>query len=403
MADRYTGPAVVKRLSDEGASVIGDTGRYLDPAEPDAVVANAGRVDALVVNLIARVEPNLAVETIDDDWLAMFDRLVHPTMRFIRAVLPQMIEREAGKIIVVSSAAPLRVMAKSSSYTTARAAQNAYVRSVGAEVARSNVQINAIAQAYVFERLHRRPSRTLRRRLGDQQLTDDQPALFAALRAKLCFRREPLLEGLGKMDRPQAQREDHDGVELRPDEFGDAQGAHHQTCQRQHRSIQYDLEGAPRERSVQQHHDREQEDREVGWQAGVGGGRLGQPVDVEIGESQCRGTREKERTGHKCCVKVSIGQKHDTKCNSRAHDIRERVEVGPDCLVIGVAALESLGHRPVYAIEDEGSHETDSCGRKPPADREGDREHAAKQASEREKVGRVAHAVENWRICWGGR
>ena len=30
----------------------------------------------------------------------MFDQLVHPTMRFVRAVLPQMIEREAGKILV---------------------------------------------------------------------------------------------------------------------------------------------------------------------------------------------------------------------------------------------------------------------------------------------------------------
>ena len=149
MADRYTGPAVARRLGDEGASVIADTGRYLDPAEPDAVVANAGRVDVLVVNLIPEMKPTLAVDTTDEDWLAMFDRLVHPTMRFVRAVLPQMIEREAGKIIVVTSAAPLRANPKSSSYSTARAAQNAYVSSVGAEVARHNVQINAIAQAYV--------------------------------------------------------------------------------------------------------------------------------------------------------------------------------------------------------------------------------------------------------------
>ena len=56
---------------------------------------------------------------------------------------------EAGKIIVVTSAAPLRANPKSSSYSTARAAQNAYVSSVGAEVAGHNVQINAIAQANV--------------------------------------------------------------------------------------------------------------------------------------------------------------------------------------------------------------------------------------------------------------
>ena len=79
----------------------------------------------------------------------MFDALVHPTMRFVRAALPQMIERRAGKIIVVTSAAPLRATPQSDAYSAARAAQNAYVQTVGADVARHNVQINAIAQAYV--------------------------------------------------------------------------------------------------------------------------------------------------------------------------------------------------------------------------------------------------------------
>lgn len=149
MADRYTGPAVVEHLGREGAEVIADDGRYADPGDPAALVERVGRVDVLVINLIASWKPTAAVDTSDDRWLGMFERLVHPTMRFTRAVLPQMIEREAGKIIVVTSAAPLRPTAKSSAYSTARAAQNAYVQAVGAEVARHNVQINAIAQAYV--------------------------------------------------------------------------------------------------------------------------------------------------------------------------------------------------------------------------------------------------------------
>jgi 2-keto-3-deoxy-L-fuconate dehydrogenase len=103
----------------------------------------------LVVNLVARWRPTPAVEVTDDRWLGMFDRLVHPTMRFVRAVLPQMIERRVGKIIVVTSAAPLRPPRGASPYTAARAAHNSYVEVVGAEVARHNVQVNAIAQAYV--------------------------------------------------------------------------------------------------------------------------------------------------------------------------------------------------------------------------------------------------------------
>ncbi len=149
MADRYTGPAVAERLALDGATVLVDTIGHLGPDGPQAAVDRAGRIDILVVNLVARWRPAPPTETTDERWLAMFDALVHPTMRFVRAVLPQMIERRSGKVIVVTSAAPLRATPLSDAYSTARGAQNAYVRAVGADVARHNVQVNAIAQAYV--------------------------------------------------------------------------------------------------------------------------------------------------------------------------------------------------------------------------------------------------------------
>jgi NAD(P)-dependent dehydrogenase (short-subunit alcohol dehydrogenase family) len=149
MADRYTGPAVIERFEAEGASVVADTDSHRSPDGPDTAIAAAGQVDVLIVNLVARWRPAPPTETTDERWLAMFDALVHPTMRFVRAVLPQMIERQAGKIIVVTSAAPLRATPHSDAYSAARGAQNAYVQAAGADVARHNIQLNAIAQAYV--------------------------------------------------------------------------------------------------------------------------------------------------------------------------------------------------------------------------------------------------------------
>jgi 2-keto-3-deoxy-L-fuconate dehydrogenase len=149
MADRYTGPAVIERFEAEGATVIADNDGHRDPTGPQTVIDAAGHVDILVVNLVARWRPAPPTDTTDERWLAMFDALVHPTMRFVRAVLPQMMERRAGKIIVVTSAAPLRATPRSDAYSAARGAQNAYVRAVGADVAGHNVQLNAIAQAYV--------------------------------------------------------------------------------------------------------------------------------------------------------------------------------------------------------------------------------------------------------------
>ena len=149
MADRYTGPAVAAMFRSGGADVIEDRDSHRDPDGPVRAVEAAGRVDIAVINLIARFRAGPATDTTDETWLRIFDTLVHPTMRFVRALLPQMIERRAGKIVVVTSAAPLRTMPGADAYTAARAAQNAYVATVGAEVARHNVQINAIAQAYV--------------------------------------------------------------------------------------------------------------------------------------------------------------------------------------------------------------------------------------------------------------
>jgi 2-keto-3-deoxy-L-fuconate dehydrogenase len=152
MADRYTGPAVIERFQAEGATVVAGTDSHLTSDGPAVAIAAAGHVDVLVVNLVARWRPAPPTDTTDERWLAMFDVLVHPTMRFVRAVLPQMIDRRAGKIIVVTSAAPLRATPQSDAYSAARGAQDAHVQAVGADVARHGVQINARDQFQVTQR-----------------------------------------------------------------------------------------------------------------------------------------------------------------------------------------------------------------------------------------------------------
>lgn len=150
-ANVYMGPTVTERFEAAGATVVADAGTYeTDPVEPGRVVEAAGHVDVLVVNLLAAVRSH--VEDIEEeDWRLMFARMVDPTMRYVKAVLPQMIERRAGKIVVLTSTAPLRALRPGmTGYTSARGAQNAFVLSAGTEVARHNIQINAIGQNYVY-------------------------------------------------------------------------------------------------------------------------------------------------------------------------------------------------------------------------------------------------------------
>lgn len=149
-ADRFMGPATAELFAAEGATVIADTRDLTAAGACAAAVAAAGRVDVLIANLAAPTFSGIAtVDLNDDDWQMAFDIMVHPLHRLTRAVLPQMIERGAGKIVVYGSASALRGMKTLAAYSAARAAQLGYVQSVGVEVAPHNVQVNLIAQNYI--------------------------------------------------------------------------------------------------------------------------------------------------------------------------------------------------------------------------------------------------------------
>lgn len=148
-ANRYMGPAIAARFEKEGATVIRSDNRLLDQASVDEVAASVGDIDILIANF-AEPPRTAPVDTIsDDDWFVLFDTLVHPLMRSVRKFSESMKTRKSGKIIAVTSAAPLRGIPNASGYCAARGAQNAFVRAVGLELAKVNVQVNAIAQNYV--------------------------------------------------------------------------------------------------------------------------------------------------------------------------------------------------------------------------------------------------------------
>ena len=148
-ADSFMGPALCRVLAAAGATVIANTDALHDPAAPALVVQAAGTVDVLVANLAIAAPTSLAVDASDEEWQATFNALVHPLPRLCRAVLPQMLARRSGKILLMGSAAALRGMKRTSTYSAARGAQLAYVQALGVEVAPQQVQVNAIAQNLV--------------------------------------------------------------------------------------------------------------------------------------------------------------------------------------------------------------------------------------------------------------
>jgi 2-keto-3-deoxy-L-fuconate dehydrogenase len=148
-ADMFMGPVLCEVFARHGATVIASRDPLLNPDAPGAIVAEAGQVDVLVANLALPAPTTAVTEVSEEEWNDTFAALVHPLARLFRAVLPAMIERRAGKILVMGSASALRGMKRASTYSAARGAQLAYVQAVGVEVAPHNVQVNAIAQNFV--------------------------------------------------------------------------------------------------------------------------------------------------------------------------------------------------------------------------------------------------------------
>ena len=148
-ANDFMGPALCHELRLCGAKVIADDRIPLEPLDAQAIIDAAGPLDALVINL-ALPAPSTPVSQIEDsEWQAVFDVMVHPLPRLVRAAIPGMKAQGGGKIVVMGSASALRGMKRAASYSAARGAQLAFVQAAGVELAPDNIQLNAVAQNFV--------------------------------------------------------------------------------------------------------------------------------------------------------------------------------------------------------------------------------------------------------------
>lgn len=149
-ARQFMGPITLSVFREHGAEVIADTRDLTVAGACEAAVKEAGHIDILMANLASPTYTGISTTDLgDDDWHTAFLMMVDPLHQLTRAVLPQMLERKQGKIVVYGSASALRGMKTLAAYSAARAAQLGYVQSVGVEVAASNIQVNLIAQNYV--------------------------------------------------------------------------------------------------------------------------------------------------------------------------------------------------------------------------------------------------------------
>lgn len=170
-ARHFVGPGSAKVLAGYGARVICHDEAFSDPnnrsvfetefprtiavtaQEPEDVISDAlsaqGRIDVLISNDAYPAVRAPVDEADPDEMRRAMEALVVWPYRLIGAVVPLMKDAGAGKIIMVTSAAPIRGLANYSMYATGRGAGNAMVKSLSVELAAANIQVNAIAPNYI--------------------------------------------------------------------------------------------------------------------------------------------------------------------------------------------------------------------------------------------------------------
>lgn len=108
-----------------------------------------GHIDALVNNdAFPALRAPLDEARMEDFRDALEAMAVQP-LRLTQLVAPSMRQRKTGRIVFVSSAAPLRGIANYAPYVAARAAANGLVSSLAKELGRHGITVNAVGSNYV--------------------------------------------------------------------------------------------------------------------------------------------------------------------------------------------------------------------------------------------------------------
>ncbi len=173
-ASFYSGPPIARLLAARGHDlVLGDPAGGLveelealgatiavvdkafdlaNPSSSERLVAAAlerfGRLDAATM-FSGQIVTGRFLQSSIDDLRAVLTGCVEAPYHFMQAVLPPMIDAGGGQVLILTSAAGGRPTPGAPLYSSARAAATMMVRNVAAEVARHQVQVNAIGTNFM--------------------------------------------------------------------------------------------------------------------------------------------------------------------------------------------------------------------------------------------------------------
>ena len=153
VADPADGLADELRSIGAEVAVIEGASNPARPGATDALVAAAfehfGRLDAACAASGRIVVGRFVEDATFEDFEQVVQGCMEAPYRFLKAVVPAMIEHGGGQVLVVTSATAGRATKGAPLYSMARAGATHLVRNVAAEVAARDVQVNAIGTNFM--------------------------------------------------------------------------------------------------------------------------------------------------------------------------------------------------------------------------------------------------------------
>src|SRR2546421_4753240 len=148
-----------ERATEAGGGMFGVVADLTDPSQALAVAAAArdahGAIDILV-NAAGMVQTGAAfesapfVEFASDAFNRQLDITLNTAFHMTRAVLPEMVQRRHGRVVMVSSVTgPFVTAPGSAAYAAAKGAMDGLMRTIAIENGRAGVTVNSVAPGWV--------------------------------------------------------------------------------------------------------------------------------------------------------------------------------------------------------------------------------------------------------------
>ncbi len=156
--------ALAARSSDKLQALAGELGAEAISVPTDVTVgsevelmvadtlARFGRIDVLFANAGLYI-PGQVAEGDPDDWAHLMDVNINGVLRCVRAVLPHMIARKSGDILVTSSISGFIDIHWEPIYSASKHAVQGFVHTLRRQVAESGIRVGSIAPGMVANEL----------------------------------------------------------------------------------------------------------------------------------------------------------------------------------------------------------------------------------------------------------